>query len=107
MKMQELIGEYRKEIPVLVKDAEQVAELYKRLNSLIRDFANCQSDVARAMILDGVKSDMNMFDHAFVDMMATVEKLEGLNSGYTRTLGPRAAKPVEDPRQMKLPLEGE
>ena len=107
MKMQELIGEYRKEIPVLVKDAEQVAELYKRLNSLIRDFANCRSDVARAMILDGVKSDMDMFDRAFVDLMATVEKLEGLNSGYTRTLGPRAAKPAEDPRQMKLPIEVE
>lgn len=105
MKMQELITEYRKEIPVLVKDAEQVAELYRRLSSLVRDFTNCQSDVARAMILDGVKSDLNMFGRAFEDMMATIENLEGLNSGYTRTLGPRAVKP-EDPRQMMLPIEG-
>ena len=103
MKMQELIGEYRKKIPVLVKDAEQVAELYKRLNSLVRDFANCQSDVARAMILDGVKSDMNMFDQAFVGMMATVEKLEGLNSGYTRALGPREKKPRDSEGQLILP----
>lgn len=103
MKMQELITEYRRAIPVLAKDAEQVTKLYKRLNSLVRDFANCQSDVARATILDVVKSDMNMFDHAFVDMMVTVEKLGGLNSGYTRTLGPRAKKSTDSEGQMMLP----
>ena len=105
MKMQELITEFRDEIPKLAKHHKETGDLYRKVWGLWDDCARCESEEGRGLLIDAVREAMNRFATAFADMSVSVEALESLNAGYTRKLGPRNAGPKEDPRQMKLELE--
>lgn len=105
MRMQELITGFRDEIPKLAKHHKEAGDLYRKVWGLWDDYARCESAEGQRLLIDAAREAMNRFSAAFVDMSVSIEALEGLNAGYTRKLGPRKAKPKEDPRQMKLELE--
>lgn len=105
MRMQELITEFRDEIPKLAKHHQDVSQLYLKVGGLWDDLRRCESATAQGLLIDAACEAMNRFAQAYIDLSAEIEALERLNAGYTRKLGPRKAEPKEDPRQMKLDLE--
>lgn len=105
MKMQELITEFRDEVPKLAKHHQEVSQLYLKVGGLWDDLRRCESATAQGLLIDAACEAMNRFAQAYIDLSAEIEALERLNAGYTRKLGPRKAEPKEDPRQMKLDLE--
>jgi len=105
MRMQELITEFRDEIPKLAKSHQETDELYRKVWGLWDDYARCESEEGQKLLIDAAREAMNRFSTAFAGMSVSIEALERLNAGYTRKLGPRNAGPKEDPRQMKLELE--
>lgn len=105
MRMQELITEFRDEIPKLTKHHKEAGDLYRKVWGLWDDYSRCESQEGQRLLIDAAREAMNRFSAAFVDMSASIEALGRLNTGYTRKLGPRNAGPKEDPRQMKLELE--
>lgn len=104
MRMQELITEFRDEIPKLAKHHQEVSQLYLKVGGLWDDLRRCESATAQGLLIDAACEAMNRFAQAYIDLSAEIEALERLNVGYTRKLGPRNAGPKEDPRQMKLEL---
>jgi hypothetical protein len=105
MKMQELITEFRDEIPKLAKHHKEAGDLYRKVWGLWDDYMRCESEEGHRLLIDAAREAMNRFSARFVDMSASVEALERLNAGYTRKLGPRKTGQNENPRQMKLGLE--
>ena len=105
MKMQELITEFRGEVPKLAKHHEEAGGLYRKVWGLWDDYSRCESQEGQRLLIDAAREAMNRFSTAFTDMSVSVEALEALNAGYTQKLGPRKAGPKDDPRQMKLELE--
>lgn len=105
MKMQELITEFRDEIPKLAKHHQEVSRLYLKVGGLWDDFSRCESITAQGLLMDAAREAMDQFATAFIDMSVSIEKLEKLNAEYKEKLGPRNAGPKEDPRQMELNLE--
>lgn len=101
MKMQELIGEFRGEMPKLAEAMDRSREECRRAMALFCDFDQCGSQEAKAALIDAVRSALARFSHAFADVDAGVGALVRLNAGYTRVLGPRKRR-QEDPRQMKM-----
>lgn len=105
MKMQELITEFRDEIPKLVKRRKETDALYRKVWGLWDDHARCESVDGQRLLIDAARNAMNMFAASFDSMSMSINALERLNAVYTRKLGPRKAEPKEDPRQMTLGLE--
>lgn len=105
MRMQELITEFRDEIPKLAEHHQEVSQLYLKVGGLWDDLRRCESATAHGLLIDAACEAMNRFAQAYIDLSAEIEALERLNAGYTRKLGPRKTEPKEDPRQMKLELE--
>lgn len=105
MRMQELITEFRDEIPKLAKHHKEAGDLYRKVWGLWDDYSRCESEEGQRLLIDAAREAMNRFSAAFVGMSVSIEALEELNAGYTRKLGPRKAKPKEDPRQMTFGLE--
>lgn len=105
MKMQELITEFRDEIPKLAKHHKEAGELYRKVWGLWDDYSRCESEEGQRLLIDAAREAMNRFSAAFVDMSVSIEALERLNAEYKEKLGPRNAGPKEDPRQMELNLE--
>lgn len=101
MKMQELIGEFRDEMPKLAEAMDKSRAECKQMVALFNDFDKCESQEAKDALVGAVRSAMSGFADAYCCVDAGVERLKKLNAGYTRTLGPRKPK-AEDPRQMKL-----
>jgi hypothetical protein len=105
MKMQELITEFRDEIPKLSKYHQETDSLYRKVWGLWDDYERCESEEGQKLLIDAARGLMNRLAAAFTNMSAVIKTLEGLNSGYTRKLGPRKVVPQEDPMQMRLALE--
>jgi hypothetical protein len=105
MRMQDVITELRDEVPKLAKFHQDAGDWYRKVWRLWDDFSRCESEEGQKLLIDAARESMNRFSAAFTDMSVSIEKLERLNSEYTRKLGPRDPAPKEDPRQMKLPLE--
>lgn len=105
MRMQELITEFRDEIPKLTKCHEEAGRLYNKVWGLWDDYARCESEEGQRLLIDAAREAMNRFSAAFVGMSASINALDKLNAGYTQKLGPRKARPKEDPRQMQLELQ--
>lgn len=105
MKMQELITEFRDEIPKLAKHHKEADNLYRKVWGLWDDYSRCESVEGQRLLIDAARNAMNMFAVSFDCMSVSIKALERLNAGYTRKLGPRKAEPKEDPRQMTLGLE--
>lgn len=105
MKMQELITEFRDEIPKLAKHHKEAGDLYRKVWGLWDDYSRCESEEGQRLLIDAAREAMNRFSAAFVDMSVSIEALERLNAEYKEKLGPRNAGPKEDPRQMELNLE--
>ena len=106
MKMQEVITAMRIEVPVLAKCKEDVGMYQRKAWGLFDDLRRCESTEARMLLTDAFGEAMDGFARSFVDMCGSVERMQQLNAGYTRRLGPKKPTPEEDPRQMKLGLEG-
>lgn len=102
MRMQELITEFRDKVPKLATHHKEADGLYRKVRGLWDDYSRCESEEGRRLLVDAVREAMNQFSAAFADMSMSIEALEWLNARYTRKLGPRKAKPKEDPRQMEL-----
>lgn len=106
MKMQELIGEFRDEMPKLAVATDVARKAAMRMKILFDDFDKCSSQEAKDALVEAVRTAMREFSSAFTDAEVGVERLAKLNAEYTRVLGPRKKVTKEDPNQMKLPLEG-
>lgn len=105
MKMQELITEFRDEIPKLAMYHQETDSLYRKVWGLWDDYERCESEEGQKLLIDAARGLMNRLATSFTNMSAVIKTLEGLNSGYTRKLGPRKAVPKENPMQMRLELE--
>ena len=105
MRMQELITEFRDEIPKLDKSHKEASELYRKVWGLWDDYSRCESQEGQRLLIDAAREAMNQFAVAFVDLSVSIETLRTLNTRYTQKLGPRKAGPKDDPRQMKRELE--
>lgn len=105
MRMQEVITQLREDVPVLAKHSQATDVSFRKAWGLYDDLMRCESTAARTLLTDAFGEAMNEFAKSYADMRTYVERLEELNGGYTRKLGPRKAEPKEDPRQMKLDLE--
>lgn len=103
MKMQELIGEFRDEVPKLAKATDKSREACRKAMSLFRDYYTCESPEAKNTLAGMFREAMAEFSSAFRDVDAGVGRLAELNGGYTRVLGPRGPKTKDDPRQPDLP----
>lgn len=106
MKMQELIGEFRDEMPKLAAATDVARKAAMRMKILFDDFEKCSSQEAKDALFEAICVAVHKFSSAFVDAEVGIERLAKLNAEYTRVLGPRKKAPKEDPNQMKLPLEG-
>lgn len=106
MKMQELIGEFRDEMPKLAAATDVARKAAMRMKILFGDFDKCSSQEAKDALVAAVRVAIREFSSAFTDAEVGVERLAKLNAEYTRVLGPRKKAVKENPNQMKLPLEG-
>ena len=104
MKMQELIGEFRDEMPKLADAMNVSREMCRQAMSLFRDFDKCESQEAKTALIDATRSALAAFSRAYAYVDAGVERLVKLNAGYTRVLGPHKPK-AEDPGQVKTEPE--
>lgn len=107
MKMQELIGEFRKEMPELAEAAEKSWVSLEAVKALVSDFAKCSSQVAKDQLAGSILCGLTALADAHGAVFSGVRRLAELNAGYTRVLGPRKPR-AEGPCQMKLGfMEGE
>lgn len=105
MKMQEVITRMREDVPLLAKQGDEVAELYRTVRELFTDYAGAQSELGREVLAGRLRPELDKLDDGLARLFALVERLQTLNAGYTRRLGPKPRK--DDPRQENLPgLEG-
>lgn len=103
MTMQGVITRMREDVPLLAKHRDETAELYHTVRGLFADYVGMRSELGRETVLDRLRPELGRLDDSLAGLFASVERLQELNAGYTRKLGPRAPK-EEDPRQMTLDL---
>lgn len=105
MTMQEVITRMREDVPLLVKHKDAVGEQYRTVRGLLRDLSGASSSVGREILSARLDLETERLDDLLTGLLALVERLQQLNDGYTRKLGPKPRK--DDPRQQDLPgLEG-
>ena len=102
MTMQEVITRMREDVPLLAKHRDEAAELYRTVRELFSDYAGAQSELGREVLAGRLRPEMDKLDDSLARLFALVERLQQLNDGYTRKLGPRVPK-KDDPRQQDLP----
>jgi hypothetical protein len=105
MKMQEVIAKLREEAPLLDKCAKDVDATFQKAWGLFDDFRRAESEAGQRLLADAVCEALNEFAGKYRTLRCSVETVCLMNAEYREKLGPRKAKPKDDPRQMKLPLE--
>lgn len=103
MTMQEVITRMREDVPLLVQHKEDAEAGYRVVRELFSDYAGAQSELGREVLAGRLRPEMDKLDDELTRLFTLVERLDCLNRGYTRRLGPRAPR-KEDPRQMTLDL---
>lgn len=101
MKMQDVITRMREDVPLLVQRKEDVEAGYHAVRELITDYAGTRSELGREAIADRLRPELDKLDEGLTRLFAFVERLDCLNHGYTRKLGPKQRK--DDPRQDDPP----
>ena len=101
MKMQEVITRMREDVPLLTKQKVEAAEQYRTVRGLLQDLSGASSAVGREILSARLRLETERLDDTLVRLFALVERLQTLNDGYTRRLGPKPRK--DDPRQQDLP----
>lgn len=102
MTMQGVITRMREDVPLLVQRKESVEAGYRAVRELIADYVGMRSELGRETIADRLCPELGKLDDELARLFASVERLDCLNRGYTRKLGPRAQR-EDDPRQRDLP----
>lgn len=103
MTMQGVITRMREDVPLLVQHKEDVEAGYRAVRELLADYVGMRSELGREAIVDRLRPELDKLDDGLTRLFTSVERLDCLNHGYTRRLGPRATR-KEDPRQMTLDL---
>ena len=103
MKMQDVIGKLREEAPLLGKCSENVDGVVQRMCGLLDDFRSAKSDDGRRVLADAICDEINLFEAAYRTLQCSIETVCIVNDKYKEKLGPRKAKPKDDPRQQDLP----
>lgn len=108
MKMQDVITKLREEAPLLEKCSKDVDATFQRAWGLFDDFRRAESDAGRMLLADAVGTAMNEFASTYRALRYSIETVCMVNAEYKEKIGPRKAKPKDDPRQQMLPgLEDE
>lgn len=107
MKMQEVIAKLRKEAPLLDKCSKSVDAAFQKAWGLFDDFRRAESEDGQRLLADAVCATFNEFAGEYRTLRCSIEAVCMVNAEYKEKLGPRAAKPKDDPRQMKLDLGGQ
>jgi hypothetical protein len=103
MKMQEVIAKLREEAPLLDKCAKDVDETFQKAWGLFDDFRRAESEAGQRILADAVCAALNEFAGKYRTLRCSVETVCMVNAEYKEKLGPRKAKPKDDPRQQDLP----
>lgn len=103
MKMQEVIAKLREEAPLLDKCAKDVDETFQKAWGLFDDFRRAESEAGQRLLADAVCEALNEFAGKYRTLRCSVETVCMVNAEYKEKLGPRKAKPKDDPRQQDLP----
>lgn len=103
MKMQEVIAKLREEAPLLDKCAKDVDETFQKAWGLFDDFRRAESEAGQRLLADAVCAALNEFAGKYRTLRCSVETVCMVNAEYKEKLGPRKAKPKDDPRQQDLP----
>lgn len=103
MKMQEVITKLREEAPLLDKCAKDVDETFQKAWGLFDDFRRAESEAGQRLLADAVCAALNEFAGKYRTLRCSVETVCMVNAEYKEKLGPRKAKPKDDPRQQDLP----
>lgn len=102
MTMQGVITRMQEDVPLLVQRKEDVEAEYRAVRELLADYVGMRSELGREAIVDRLCPEMDKLDDGLTRLFTSVERMDCLNRGYTRKLGPRALK-KDDPRQQDLP----
>lgn len=103
MKMQEVITKLREEAPLLDKCAKDVDETFQKAWGLFDDFRRAESEAGQRLLADAVCEALNEFVGKYRTLRCSVETVCLVNAEYKEKLGPKKAKPKDDPRQQDLP----
>ena len=103
MKMQEVIAKLREEAPLLDKCSKSVDATFQKAWGLFDDFRRAESEVGQRLLADAVCAALNEFAGKYRTLRCSVETVCMVNAEYKEKLGPRKAKPKDDPRQQDLP----
>ena len=102
MKMQEVIAKLREEAPLLDKCAKDVDETFQKAWGLFDDFRRAESEEGQRLLADAVCAALNEFSGEYRTLQCSIENVCRVNAEYREKLGPRRAKPKDDPRQQDL-----
>ena len=102
MKMQEVIAKLREEAPLLDKCAKDVDETFQKAWGLFDDFRRAESEAGQRLLADAVCEALNEFAGKYRTLRCSVENVCMVNAEYREKLGPKKAKPKDDPRQQDL-----
>lgn len=103
MKMQEVIVQLRELAPEAAQNVDLAIKDFYVLKDLLSDLQACVSSSTREAVLKLIDGrQLQMAKYLAIAQDAT-DKLQKLNESYKEKLGPRKAKPKDDPRQQDLP----
>lgn len=102
MKMQEVIAKLREEAPLLDKCSKSVDATFHRAWGLFDDFRRAESEEGQRILADAVCAALNEFAEEYRTLQCSIESVCRVNAEYREKLGPRRAKPKDDPRQQDL-----
>jgi hypothetical protein len=103
MKMQEVIAKLREEAPLLDKCSKDVDVTFQKAWGLFDDFRRAESEAGQRLLADAVCEALNEFAGKYRELRCSIETVCLVNAEYREKLGPRKAKPKDDPRQPDLP----
>ena len=103
MKMQEVIVRLRELAPAAAQNVDLAIKDFYVLKDLLSDLRACVSASTWAAVLDLIDKRQLELSRSLDDAQDATDKLQKLNESYKEKLGPRKARPKDDPRQQDLP----
>lgn len=103
MKMQEVIAKLREEAPLLDKCSKDVDATFQNAWGLFDDFRRAESKAGQRLLAGAVCEALNEFAGKYRELRCSIETVCLVNAEYREKLGPRKAKPKDDPKQQDLP----
>lgn len=103
MKMQEVIARLRELAPVAADNTSFAETLMCELVGVLGDLENATTLTASKAVATVALTQAKIVQGSVVAATRAAKELQDLNASYKEKLGPRKARPKDDPRQENLP----